>query len=55
MKGKRKKRKKRKGQFRYFCNLNPIGEVVLPNIFQNSFRSIRKAAPLEEPEPGSFF
>jgi hypothetical protein len=37
-----------------FDNLNPTGEVVLPNVFQNGFNSIEKAAPLEEPEPEPF-
>jgi hypothetical protein len=44
----------RKGQFEYFYNLNPTGEAVLPNVSQNGFSSIRKAALLVEPEPELF-
>jgi hypothetical protein len=35
-------------------NLKPTGEVVLSNIFQNGFSSIRKAAPPKELEPEQF-
>jgi hypothetical protein len=62
-KKKRKKRKKEKGKgekkkneraIYTFHNLNPLGEAVLPNLFQNGFSSIKKAAPPEEPEPETF-
>jgi len=33
---------------------NSTGEAVLPNVFQNSSSSTKKAAPPEEPEPGLF-
>ena len=49
------KKKKKKGQFRYFINLNPTGGAVLPNVFQNDFDSTQEAAPPEEPEPELFF
>jgi hypothetical protein len=41
-----------------FYNLNPTGEAVLPNVFQNGSNSTREVTPpaepelfLEEPEP----
>ena len=57
MRGEKRKKKEDKykeGQFRYFHNLNPAGEAVLPSVFQNSFFTIREAAPPEEPEPELF-
>jgi hypothetical protein len=38
-----------------FYHLNPTGEAVLPNVFQNGSNSTREATPPEEPEPEPFF
>jgi hypothetical protein len=60
-KKKKERRKKEKMQARAiltFYNLNPTGEAVLPNVFQNGSNSTREVTPpaepelfLEEPEP----
>jgi hypothetical protein len=51
---KKERRKKEKMQARAiltFYNLNPTGEAVLPNVFQNGSNSTREATPPAEPEP----
>jgi len=53
MRGEKRKKeedKYKEGQFRYFHNPNPAGEAVLPSVFQNSFFTIKEAAPPEESE-----
>jgi hypothetical protein len=37
------KKEKYKSAIEIFYNLNPTGEAVLPNVFQNGFNSIRKS------------
>jgi hypothetical protein len=50
-KEKKKKRRKNKKNNIVKGNLDTLqDEAVLPNVFQNSFSSIRKAAPSEKPE-----
>jgi hypothetical protein len=51
---KMEKKEKNKGNWTFY-NLNPIVGSILSNIFQNSFNSIKRAAPLKmlEPEPES--
>jgi hypothetical protein len=62
MRGEKKEKRKReekkeKMQARAiltFYNLNPTGEAVLPNVFQNGSNSTREATPTAEPEPELF-
>jgi hypothetical protein len=56
-KERRKKKKMLARVISTFYNLNPTGEAVLPNVFQNDSNSTREATPPAEPEsePEPFF